>query len=123
MSGSDSSVDRVDRILHQETTSTKLPRCTVTGQLLEVCRPGSTPVDEDAGGIRLIQREKSPCQTQQVVVVVPPIICSQLQYGTNGMPGGITEIAAVSQSIDRDRSHRLPLSPSSFNRLAHEFSD
>jgi hypothetical protein len=38
------------------------------------------------------------------------------------MSGVITEIAAVIQSIDRDRSHRVLLLPSSFNRLVNAFS-
>jgi len=90
--------------------SSKLPRRTLPGQLREVCLPALTHVDEDVDGVRRIQREESPCQPQQVLVVVHPFIYSQFQYGPNGMPGVITEIAAVIQSIHRDRSHRCFLS-------------
>src|SRR5659263_247385 len=87
----------------------------------EVFLPALTHVDEDVDSVRRIQREESPCQPQQVLVVVHPFIYSQFHYGPNGMSGVITEIAAVIQSIDRDRSHRVLLLPSSFRQLAHAF--
>src|SRR5512141_124691 len=71
--------------------------------------PALAHIDEDVVGVRRIQREESPRQAQQVLVVVHPFIYSQFNYGSNGLSGVKTEIAAVVQSIDRDRSHRIPL--------------
>src|SRR5512146_3050891 len=97
--------------IRKEAASSKLPRRTLPVQLREICLPALTHVDEDVDGVRRIQREESPCHPKQVLVVVPSFIYSLFQYGPNGMPGVITEIAAVIQSIDRDRSHRCLLFP------------
>src|SRR5659263_541123 len=63
----------------------KLPRRTLPGPLRELCLPGLTHVDDDVDGVRRIQREESPCQPQQVVVVVRPFRFSLLQDNTNGI--------------------------------------
>jgi len=44
-------------------------------------------VDDDTEGIRRVQREESPCQPQQVVVVVRPFCFSLLQDSSNGIFG------------------------------------
>ncbi len=98
--------------IRKEVVSSKLPRRTVPGQLREVCLPGMTHVDDDLDGVRRIQCEESPCQPQQVVVVVRPFRFSLLHDNTNGifdLPDGI-------HPIDRDRSHRVLLFSTSFNR-------
>jgi hypothetical protein len=83
--------------------SSKLPRRTVPGQLREVCLPALTHVDEDVDGFRRVQREESPCQPQQVVVVVRSFRFSPLQDNTNG----IFDHPAVIHPINRDRLHRV----------------
>ena len=82
------------KIIRQGVVSSGLLHRTVPGQLGEVCLPGLTHVDDDVDG-----------------------------YGTNGMSGAISGIAVVIHPIDRDRSHRFLLFPSSFNRQAHASSD
>src|SRR5512141_91653 len=79
-----------------------LPRRTFPGLLREDCPPGLTNLDDDVDRVRRIQREESPCQPQQVVVVVRSFRFSPLQDDTNG----IFDHPAVIHPIDRDRSHR-----------------
>src|SRR3972149_9902127 len=79
----------------------------VTGPLREVCPPVLPPVVLDAEVARRIRREETPCQPQQVVVVVPPFRISLLQDSTDGVHG----LSAVIHAIDRYRSHRRLLFP------------
>jgi len=67
----------------------------------EGCSPGLTRIDANVEGVRRIPREESPCQPQQVVVVVRPFCCSHLQDSANWIFG----LPAIILAIDRDRSH------------------
>ncbi|HEY5523638.1 MAG TPA: hypothetical protein VIK21_10645 [Desulfuromonadaceae bacterium] len=69
-------------------------------------------VDDEMEGVRRIQREESPFQPQQVVVVVRPFRFPLLQDSTNGFFG----FPAVIHAIDRDRPHRFHLFPPFFNQ-------
>src|SRR5659263_266860 len=78
----------------------------------EGCTAGLTHIDANVEGVRRIQREESPCQPQQVVVVVRLFCCSHLHDSANGIFG----LPAVIHPIDRDRSQRFLLLPSFFTQ-------